>query len=158
MILGFKKTFPWGEPTNFKEKILSGQKIHSIRSGARWSAGMPLHMATGVRTKQYEQFNNGVEGLGVVTSVQMVNIAFRSPEHCWIAIDHCIKYSRAATDTTEKNTFSPTGEVEVPKHMFGVNFFEQFYKNDGFDTAEDFWKFFNAPFVGQLIHWTPLKY
>lgn len=56
MVLGFKTHFPDGSPTNFVEAILSGRKIHSIRSGTRWRKGMSIHMATGVRTKSYHQF------------------------------------------------------------------------------------------------------
>jgi hypothetical protein len=51
MVLGFKKQFP--------EKIISGEKIHSIRKGNRWKAGNKIHFATGVRTKNYQQFHFG---------------------------------------------------------------------------------------------------
>lgn len=30
--------------------------------------------------------------------------------------------------------------------------------NDGFDTIEDFFSWFNQDFVGKIIHWTPLRY
>lgn len=62
MILSFKTKFSNGEPTDFVEKILSGEKIHTIREdpGCRWKAGMHIHFATGVRTKQYKQFHSAV--------------------------------------------------------------------------------------------------
>lgn len=53
MVLGFKTTIN-GKPTGFPEKILDGTKIHSIRAGNRWKAGMLIHPATGVRTKNYK--------------------------------------------------------------------------------------------------------
>lgn len=56
MVLGFKEKFPDNSPTNFVEAILDGRKKHSIRNGMRWHSGMPIHMATGVRTKNYKQF------------------------------------------------------------------------------------------------------
>lgn len=31
-------------------------------------------------------------------------------------------------------------------------------KNDGFASVEDFWKWFDKPFTGKIIHWTNLKY
>lgn len=31
-------------------------------------------------------------------------------------------------------------------------------KNDGFDTVEDFFRYFDKDFKGKLIHWTDLKY
>ncbi len=33
-----------------------------------------------------------------------------------------------------------------------------FAQNDGFDTIEDFFAYFNKDFTGKLIHWTDLKY
>ena len=54
MILGFKP--------QFKQLILDGTKIHSIRvdQHKRWKPGMKIHFATGVRTKNYEQFKEGL--------------------------------------------------------------------------------------------------
>lgn len=69
MILGFKTKFPDGSPTNFIEAIESGEKIHSIREGLRWGTDMNIHMATGVRTKNYRQF-----ALKRVVSVQRIII------------------------------------------------------------------------------------
>ena len=53
MILGFKK--------EFKDKILNGSKIHTIRldPNDRWKVGNKIHFATGVRTKRYNQFKSG---------------------------------------------------------------------------------------------------
>ena len=31
-------------------------------------------------------------------------------------------------------------------------------KNDGFETIEDFWTFFNDPYQGMIIHWTDTRY
>lgn len=57
MVLGFKEKFPDNSPTDFVEAILDGRKKHSIRKGCRWRKGMVIHMATGVRTKNYRLFN-----------------------------------------------------------------------------------------------------
>ena len=35
---------------------------------------------------------------------------------------------------------------------------EQLAQNDGFDTIEDFFAYFNDDFKGKIIHWTNLKY
>jgi len=50
MILSFKP--------QFVQPILNGSKIHSIRLDphCRWKSGMKIHMATGVRTKNYNCF------------------------------------------------------------------------------------------------------
>lgn len=51
MILGFKQ--------QFVQPILSGTKIHTIREDLndRWHAGRVAQFATGVRTKNYKQFD-----------------------------------------------------------------------------------------------------
>ena len=53
MVLGFNKRFP--------ELILNGIKIHTIREDKnnRWKQGNKIHFATGVRTKNYNQFKEG---------------------------------------------------------------------------------------------------
>ena len=91
MILGFKTQFPDKTPTFFPEKILActfrdnsfylmhRPKKHTIRSGQRWKAGMPIHMATGVRSKAYRQFNKNVPGLNKVISVQKIQIKWDNP-------------------------------------------------------------------------------
>lgn len=82
MILGFKISFDDGKQTFFKQRILWGlgekyveayykdawktllhsrdvcepHKYHTIRRGYRWEPGMKIHFATGVRTKQYDNF------------------------------------------------------------------------------------------------------
>lgn len=35
---------------------------------------------------------------------------------------------------------------------------ERLSKNDGFETMDDFWTFFNEPYQGMIIHWTNTKY
>ncbi len=30
--------------------------------------------------------------------------------------------------------------------------------NDGFNSVDDFFQYFNTDFTGKLIHWTDLKY
>ena len=72
MILGFKKTFN-NKPTNFKEKILDGRKIHTIRidKNNRWQSGKTIHFAYDTRTKNYDCFK-----IGQCISVQEIEILF----------------------------------------------------------------------------------
>lgn len=50
MVIGFKK--------RFVQPIMNGTKIHTLRLDPhdRWQPGKTMHMATGVRTKQYHNF------------------------------------------------------------------------------------------------------
>lgn len=127
MILGFKKTFPWGKPTNFPEKILNEVKIHTIRADKndRWRAGLKIQFATGARTKYYHQF-----ALGMCSEVKKIRI---NPNY------------KSAYFYSEEFNLWVTDDVEV------------LAKNDGFDSVEDFWKWFNEPFEGKLIYFKLFK-
>jgi hypothetical protein len=35
---------------------------------------------------------------------------------------------------------------------------DELAQNDGFDTIEDFFEYFNEDFMGKIIHWTDLRY
>jgi hypothetical protein len=144
MILGFKKTFPWGEPTFFKEKIWSSfettnypqekPKLHSIRAGERWQPGMFMHLAYGVRTKKYECFQ-----LATVKTVQRIIISARD------------KRVLVATRGIDKSYF-----IDFLK--LNEDMIEDLAKNDGFDSVTDFWKWFDQDMSGQIISWTGKLY
>jgi len=133
MILGFKTKFQDGTLTDFEKKILSGQKIHTFREGERWKKGNSIQMATGVRTKYYNQFNKDRSDLGKCISVQDTYMTLNYGE-----LDVLID------------------DVQLPpfKH-------ESLFRNDGL-TKDQFIKWF-FPFgddlwCGQIIHWTNFKY
>lgn len=165
MILGFKSYFPWGEPTLFFQKIIASvavdpvnpqaspgnmfssyqPKIHSIREGQRFKAGDLLHMATGVRSKHYNQFNKGIEQLSRVKSVQRFDLACRNPDRIILFVDRQIMYVR---------NFSNTTHIEN-----GLDWMHEFAMNDGFQDIDQFFRWFRKPIRnGQVIHWTDKKY
>jgi len=123
MILGFSREFPWGGETLFREKIASGQKIHTVRHDKknRWKPGRQIEMAYGIRTKSYEQFNSGI---------------------CVATHEICINPDR-------ERVFVGIGQGIVYRYSGVLSF----AKNDGFDSLEDFWKWFDKPFDGKLIVW-----
>lgn len=122
MVIGFKP--------QFVDKILNGTKIHTIREDqyGRWHPGMTMHMATGVRTKNYKQFHEAK-----CISVQEISI-FSKYKEVWL-FDEWEKVYRLTN-------------IQV----------ETLAKNDGFDTVEDFWNWFNGAFYGKIIHWTDFQY
>lgn len=153
MILGFKTKFPWGEPTFFWQKVLASAlpqyqklvdpKLHTIREGGRWKAGDWLHMATGVRTKQYAQFNRGIEPLAKCRATQRFDLTFRSGDCVALYIDKTLMYCKNKD------------------HLYEITpgWMDQFVKNDGFDNKEQFFRWFTKSCRNfQLIHWTDLKY
>lgn len=139
MILSFKKKFPWGTPTDFEQKILSGTKIHTIREDphGRWKPGRKAHLANGVRTKNYNCFKEGV-----CISIQDIEIIHYHEyrDEINIVIDGVIKFA-------------------MNEHrIFNQDFMNQLAKNDGFESKEDFFKWFDKDFQGKIIHWTDFRY
>jgi hypothetical protein len=125
MILGFKK--------QFVPLIKNGSKIHTIREDKkeRWKQGNKIHFATGVRTKNYQQF-----GILECSSTQRINIIYNYPQN------HAFNSVNVFIDG-----------VMVPPQKI-----EELAQNDGFETVDDFFKWFNTDFDGKIIHWTDLKY
>lgn len=104
-------------------------KIHTIRRGSRWRAGMSIQMAFNVRTKMYDAFNKGIAELETCISVQKI----------WI---------RPVLEL-----------VFIDDRRLSAEEVETLAKNDGFDTVADFWQWFGYEvFEGQIIHWTEKRY
>lgn len=123
MVIPFKQ--------QFVQPILDGTKIHTIREDKnnRWKAGMTMHMATGVRTKQYNCFKEEM-----CTSVRRIHL--NPHEELVFFLD---QYGHAY-------------------FIFSQDEIKLLAKNDGFKSVEDFWHWFDKPFTGKLIFWTLYTY
>lgn len=132
MILGFKP--------KFKDKILNGSKIHTIRfdQHKRWKVGMSIQFATGVRTKNYECFKRDAFCLGIQKIVIKHNKGDFKQTGVWI---------------DDKLIFAIDGVLHN-----GTDIMTKLAKNDGFNDYNDFFKWFNKDFEGFIIHWTDFKY
>lgn len=116
-------------------------KIHTIRrdENNRWKAGMNIHFVINSRTKNRFQF------APIVKCVSVQEIEFKwdfTQTMCWVFID-----GKSFT------TFEKSEQ--------GIEYGENAKKiahNDGFESKEDFFKYFNEDFKGKLIHWTKLNY
>jgi len=138
MILGFKH--------KFVPKILEGTKIHTFRKGNRWKTGNSIQMATGVRSKMYNQFNTDRPDLQECKSVQDASILIMLNE----------------TAIENKICITIDNHVLLPQ----VNYL--FAYNDGFESLAEFYDWFAeageevSPGIiqnkGQIIHWTDFKY
>ena len=121
MVLGFKK--------QFKQKILDGTKIHTIRAdkNKRWQKGNKIHFATGVRTKNYQQFKEGV-----------------------------CKFNQAIyLDPVKREIYLG---LNGRMNLLDRKHHSLFAKNDGFENENELWKWFSEPFNGVIIHWTNFVY
>lgn len=114
----------------FVPRILSGRKIHTIREDKtnRWKPGNKIQMATGVRTKNYNCFKTAV-----CISVQTIEIKY---------FMGCGKFPI----------------IKIDGELLDENFELALFQNDGFDSREDFFSWFDSDFKGKIIHWTYFKY
>jgi hypothetical protein len=144
MVLGFKTKFPNGKPTEFVEQILLGAKIHTMRLGSRWREGMRIQMATGVRTKRYQQFNKNLPELWFCKATQ--DFKFTSEGgiiELWIE----------TTDGWRRMVCGSTLASLVALQ-------------DGLSNADALFEWFtpalkasaSGEIHGQIIHWTSFKY
>lgn len=127
MVLGFKP--------QFVKPILEGTKIHTIRHDEhdRWKPGNKIHMATGVRTKDY----------------------------CMFKMDKCVSVQKITIQWHWQVGPSPEPSVwigSLPMSLLGHGAIEQIAKNDGFESVDAFFKWFNKDFEGKIIHWTDFRY
>lgn len=120
----------------FVKPILEDKKIHTIRADVynRWHAGRSIQMATGVRTKAYNQFNVDRPDLQTCISTQAITINY----------------------ITYKGFTGPSVRIDgqrltaIKLHMLAVA--------DGFDNIDQFFAWFNTDFEGKIIHWTDKRY
>jgi hypothetical protein len=130
MVLSFKK--------EFKNKILKGTKIHTIREDKpnRWKRGNKIHFATGVRTKNYNEFK-----FLMCISTQRVDLS------CNFSIGSRV-------------------HINVEGKLLNIVDRLKFAQNDGFETYEDFEGWFmpliaetgKNIFTAKIIHWTNKRY
>lgn len=70
---------------------------------------------------------------------------------------HCFKEAHC-TAVQEVYIDPPSGKVFVEGRELSPGTLQKFAQNDGFDTLEAFWQWFNEPTHKRLIHWTDLRY
>lgn len=130
MVLGFKN--------QFQDKILSGSKIHTIREDKnnRWKVGNKIHFATGVRTKNYNQFAEGV-----CTETEAFEIRYTTKG--------IVKTANIFINSKlEGQAIWNNGTFKYAS--FSV---DMIARNDGFQRTEDFFNWFNKDFKGKIIYW-----
>ena len=178
MILSFNK--------KFKEPIETGTKIHTIRLDKpnRWRAGKTIHFATGIRTKNYDNFK-----VGRCMSFQYITISYREAEINprlvpeWIIHDipqvigndvltpvinvgeNDLSVGKVVSIVGENNgvlfvvdSTLRFASVAVDERLLTYEEIIWLAKNDGFANVNDFFKWFSSDFSGKIIHWTNFKY
>lgn len=138
---------------NFDRSIIHNKKLHTIREDKknRWKAGTKIDFFINTRQKNMFRF---APVLPVISTQKIEFIWKENPKN-----QKCLGIS-----------FDKTCTIIIDNCFFGdVLFFKgnlisasynlpDFAKNDGFDTAEELFAYFNKNFKGKIIHWTYLKY
>lgn len=119
-------------------------KIHTIRKGNRWRAGMIIDFFINTRTKNMFRFAPKIP----VKHVQSIRIEYK------------YAFNVFAEKTTDKYPHIYIDEKLYNPFGFPETFFRmrELSINDGFENQSEFYKYFNTNFEGQIIHWTDKKY
>ena len=121
-------------------------KLHTMRKDPKglWVPGRKIHMVVFNRTKNRFQFAPVLE----VKSVQYVQII------------HENLFTGEKNDPCLYIGDQPDYEDCMPYYYegYGEDDMETLAKNDGFDSVEQFFQWFNSDDKIKLIHWTDLKY
>lgn len=128
MITGFKQ--------QFEQPIEDGFKIHTLREDkkGRYTGGATLHLATGVRTKAYRCIKKVL-----CTGTQKVAILYGNGGYYDVFVYQDVR-------------------VVVDERELSYLEIITLAKNDGFDGADSFFKWFNKDFKGKIVHWTKFRY
>jgi hypothetical protein len=131
MNLGYSKYYPWGGETNFKEEVLSGEKLHTIRKDekGRWKPGPVINHLTGNRTPERNEFLTNT-----CISTQKIVIVFDERGN----IDFV---------TVGDNNIPMWNLIAKNDGLSILDFEKWFYTNSD-----------NGVYSGVIIHWTNLLY
>ncbi|MEO6176960.1 MAG: hypothetical protein ABIP27_17535 [Flavobacterium circumlabens] len=139
--------FQWDKHYNFNvDAVDFTPKLHTIRldKNDHWKKGRKIDFIINVRKKNMLRFAPVLP----VVSTQKVEIKWYfnpGTNICRIEIDNkgfAVAMWHVGFD--KNPTYSPQ--------------LLAFVQNDGFDSVEDFFNYFDKDFLGKIIHWTDLKY
>lgn len=121
------------------------QKLHTIREDKhyRWRTGMDIHFYVFARTKARLQFAPVVK-VKRIQSIEIEIAGFNKDGHVAGAL--------VKIDGKYLGGYNHLKELPSCKHV------RRLALNDGFDSVQDFFAYFNKDFTGKIIHWTDLKY
>jgi hypothetical protein len=118
-------------------------KFHTIREDKadRWHAGVMIDFFINVHTKAMYRFAPSIP----VVSTQTIEIIWFNK-----------------TRSLEPSKYAPKRfnylDLIIDGRLLEINEVEKFAHNDGFDSLEDFFAYFNEDFTGKIIHWTDKRY
>ena len=134
---------------NYAEDILSvidhkvKPKLHTIREDKknRWKVGTKIDFFINCRQKDMFRFAPVLP----VVSIQEIEIF-------WYSRLRLLEPSKL-----NKERYNYV-EISVDGRLLTIKEISELAIYDGFDSAEEFFNYFNSNFKGKLIHWTNIRY
>ncbi|MBS9773832.1 MAG: hypothetical protein KGV59_01565 [Tenacibaculum sp.] len=121
-------------------------KLHTIRKDTKnkWKVGNDIEFKLDISNEfhphaPYIQFAPIIK----VKSIQKIKIS-----------EMIMTETKYSYVTKNKRIF----KIEIDNHKLTKKQIEKLAINDGFDSVDDFFEWFNEDFTGKIIHWTDLKY
>jgi len=187
MTLGFKQKFPWGEPTNFREKILAGAGYVWATMMYPQTNGNPPIVGESYAAKGPQLYNPKIHTMRADPTNRWkagrkIEMVYRGAGYK--IIDHfnkgipelevCtgvqkVKISCIVPPPSKKNPLSDPEtywpKIEVDGRVIGYtddltdkDEVLKFVQNDGFESITQFVMWFNKPWEGKIIHFTNFRY
>ncbi|NYJ27537.1 hypothetical protein [Allomuricauda sp. ARW1Y1] len=174
MTLAFSTKLKDGTPNYFPQKIIKGWRTDIWNKAASFSACNGKHGCDYINSSDYEDLNpkkhtirDDKKNRWKVGNLIHPVINNRTPERFQFApITKC-----TGVQKIEISHFSDHVEFIIDDKFFGNvfhhgldmvyeyhNCIRELAVNDGFDSIEQFLKWFDKDFTGKIIHWTDLKY
>lgn len=107
---------------------------------------MERALASGVKLHTIRQ-----KPIAVGTMMNHIVYPYHNKERRCVLSNFCTSTQNISIDPDARAIFVD-GKKQSKSDM------ERLAKNDGFETMDDFWTFFNEPYQGMIIHWTNTKY
>ena len=175
MQIHFIKQFPWGEPSYFIEKIWAGFALNDFLCNERnvnWSTEIyiekfpyeyewfPVFMK--VKPKIHtirEDLKNRWQPGKIIHFEQWTGKPYNSKCYHFAPLIPCVSTQEIEIDY---KGFKQNGNM-IPVIKIDGKYLERsenlkLAQNDGFNSVQDFFRWFNKDFSGKIIHWTDSRY
>ncbi|AMA48971.1 hypothetical protein [Flavobacterium covae] len=122
----------------FDFTIIHNEKLHTIREDKknRWQPGVNIDFFINARKKNMFRFAPVLP----VVSIQDIEIVYYHNRESLV------------------NDLPQNRAIIIGKKRLNNDEIKTLAQNDGFNSVDDFFTYFNTEFKGKIIHWTDLKY
>jgi len=184
MQIHFIKQFPWGEPSHFVEKIWAGFALNDFLWNNRevclatehykehWPYGddsdgtsswwRPFMKSKPKTHTIREDLKDRWIPEKIIHFEQWIGKPYNSKCYHFAPLIPCVSVQKFEIRYLNSNSDYP--HVWIDKKLFryfineDLKVLETLAQNDGFDSIEDFFRWFNKDFTGKIIHWTDCLY